>query len=60
MAKCKELIIIFDIITAGIVANIKKVIRRYYEILYDSKYDNLNEIIPNWHRKKKIWMVWYD
>lgn len=45
--KLKVLIIIFDIIIIEIVANIKKIIGRYYETLYDIKCDNLYEIIPN-------------
>ena len=43
--------IILDI-TGGIVASIKKVIRRYYETLHASKNDSLCEITPNLHRKE--------
>lgn len=36
MATFQVLIIIIDIITVGIVATIKKFIRKYYNTLYDS------------------------
>lgn len=53
LAKFRVRIIILDIITVGIVANVKKVIRRYYETIYASKCDSFYEIIPNLHRKNR-------